>query len=134
MKRLSLRTKVFFLFAGGALLIVVPALVLIAQTVERRVYERATTDLEGASTALRRNWALRYSLLITEANARAVAPGLASAWLAGDEERMRRVLMRGLDRDRVVLLADTGGRVPSAHRWRPRCCATRRASEASLPC
>lgn len=111
MKRFSLRTKVFFLFAGAALLIVVPVLLLIAQSVERRVYERATADLEGAATALKRNWALRDSLLITEANARASAPGLASAWLAGDADRMRRSLLRGLDRDRVALLADTAGDV-----------------------
>ncbi|HET7275455.1 MAG TPA: HAMP domain-containing sensor histidine kinase [Longimicrobiaceae bacterium] len=109
MHGLSLRTKVFFLFAGAALLIVVPALVLIARTVEQRVYERATGELAGASTALGRNWALRDSLLLKEANARAVSPGLAEAWLAGNMGRMRRLLARGLDPDRVVLAADSTG-------------------------
>ena len=48
MRRLSLRTKVFFLFAATALLIVVPALLLIAQAVERGVYDRS-----GLRSALR---------------------------------------------------------------------------------
>lgn len=109
MNGLSLRTKVFFLFAGATLLIVVPALVLIARTVEQRVYERATGELAGAATALGRNWALRDSLLMKEANARAVAPGLAEAWLAGDTDRLRRILTRDLDSDRIVLAADSTG-------------------------
>ncbi len=109
MNGLSLRTKVFFLFAGAALLIVVPALVLIARTVEQRVYERATGELGGAATALGRNWALRDSLLLKEANARAVAPGLAEAWVAGDTQRLRGILTSDLDVDRMVLAADSTG-------------------------
>ena len=52
MRGLSLRTKVFFLFAATALLIVVPALLLIAQAVERGVYDRARDELNGAGISL----------------------------------------------------------------------------------
>jgi signal transduction histidine kinase len=111
MRGLSLRTKVFFLIAAALLVTVVPALVLIQRAVETGVYQRATQDLQGAATALQRNWALRDSLLLSEAEARAVAPGMESAWLEGDSRRINRVLSRGLDRDRVVFAADTTGLV-----------------------
>ncbi|HEX7242550.1 MAG TPA: HAMP domain-containing sensor histidine kinase [Longimicrobiaceae bacterium] len=110
-KRLSLRTKVFFLFAGAALLTVVPALMLIRRAVERGVYERAEQELQRASDALDSNWALRDSLLTTEASARASAPGLVGAWEAGNLGRMGRILKRGLQPDRVALAADTAGTV-----------------------
>ncbi|HEV2149987.1 MAG TPA: ATP-binding protein [Longimicrobiaceae bacterium] len=108
---LSLRTKVFFLFAGAALLIVVPTLVLIARAVEARVYERAVGELARADTALASNWRDRGEVLLYDAIARAVAPELREAWLEGDERRMGRVLRSRLDRDRIVLAADTAGNV-----------------------
>lgn len=109
--RFTLRTKVFLLFAGAALLTVVPALLLIAQSVERRVYERATEELRGAEQALGQNWMLRDSLLLREANTSAVTPGLAEAWLAGDSARIGRLLTEKRDEDRIVLAADTTGAV-----------------------
>lgn len=111
MRRLSLRTKVFFLFAGASLLIVAPALILIRDAVRRGVYERAEADLASAATALESNWRLRDSLLLAEATARASQPGLDKAWLEGDMTRVARLLRKGLDRDRVVLAADTTGLV-----------------------
>ncbi|CAN5379176.1 hypothetical protein BH23GEM4_BH23GEM4_01670 [soil metagenome] len=111
MNRFTLRTKVFLLFAGAALLTVVPALLLIAQSVEQRVYERAREELTGAAQALGQNWMLRDSLLLREANTSAVTPGLAEAWLAGDSARIGRLLTGDLDEDRLVLAADTTGEV-----------------------
>jgi len=108
---LSLRTKVFFLFAGAALLIVVPTLWLIARSVEERVYQRAVEELARSDTALGSNWRLRGEVLLNDAIARAVAPGLDDAWLEGDAGRMRRILTRRLDGDRIVLAADTTGAV-----------------------
>jgi signal transduction histidine kinase len=108
---LSLRTKVFFLFAGAALLIVVPTLALIAQAVEARVYERAGEELARADTALASNWRLREEVLLADAIARAVSPELGDAWLEGDVRRMSRILNSRLDKDRVVLAADTAGKV-----------------------
>ena len=48
MRGLSLRTKIFFLFAGATLLTVLPALLMIGRAVENRVYERATEELVNA--------------------------------------------------------------------------------------
>lgn len=109
MRGLSLRTKVFFLFAGAALLIVVPTLLLIGRAVEQRVYQRATDELSGSAAPLQSNWALRDSLLRQEARLRADERELERAWLAGDTRRMRRILLRALEPDLVVLAADTSG-------------------------
>ena len=58
-KGLSLRFKVFLLFAGAALAIVVPALLLIANAVEKRAYASATEALDDAAAALQQNWISR---------------------------------------------------------------------------
>jgi hypothetical protein len=63
---LSFRTKVFLLVAGAALLIVAPALFLIAHAVEGRVYERAVEELDRASEVLALNWALQDTVLLGE--------------------------------------------------------------------
>lgn len=110
MRGLSLRTKVFFLFAGAALLIVVPPLVLIQRAVEEGIYERADHDLAFASdTALPDNWSKRDSLLLLEAYRRTTATGLEKAWTAGDSKAIGRILRRGLDDGRPVFAADTNG-------------------------
>lgn len=106
---LSLRTKVFFLFAGAALLIVVPALLLIAEAVKRGVYERAEGDLQRAAAALGGNWNQRDSLLTLEASARAAAPGLVSAWESGNLRSVARILTRDRGKDRAVFAADSTG-------------------------
>jgi hypothetical protein len=53
MSGISVRIKVFLLFSVATLLTVVPALVLISEAVEARVYERATEELIAANEALR---------------------------------------------------------------------------------
>jgi len=64
LKGLPLRTKVFFLFAGAALAIVVPALLLIANAVEKQAYASATDALEGVVAQLESNWPQRADNLL----------------------------------------------------------------------
>jgi signal transduction histidine kinase len=106
----SLRTKVFFLFAGGALLTVVPALALIARAVEQRVYERATEELARAGEALSVTWSLEDEVLLQDARLRAVEPAVRDALAEGDTVRLRRLLTSRLAEGRVVVAADSAGK------------------------
>jgi len=124
MRRLSLRTKIFFLFLGAALLIVVPALVLIAQTVEDRVYERATEELRRTGEALSIHWGLEDEVLAGDARVRALGAGVAELLVEGDTARLQRQLTRDLAEGRIVIAADsamsplTGIPLDSAVLWR----------------
>jgi signal transduction histidine kinase len=111
MRRLSLRTKVFLLFAGAALLTVVPALLLIADAVEGAVYERATGDLGDAAEGLRSRWARDDAGLLNAATARAFDHRTAEAWRRVRNGQLRRHLREGLDSDNVVAALDTAGRM-----------------------
>lgn len=117
---LSLRTKVFLLFAGAALAVVVPALLLVAQVVEERVYERATEALRGASDPLGIDWGATYEVLQSEARVQALEPGVAAALAAGDSVALRQRLQRGLVEGRVPLgvrmAADSLGGAPMPQR------------------
>jgi signal transduction histidine kinase len=107
---LSLRTKVFFLFAGAALLIVVPTLGLIARAVEQRVYQRTTEELADAAMVLARNWRSRDEDLLYEAALRAESQGLVAALQAQDTAWVRGILRRRPGRGRVILAADSAAR------------------------
>ena len=109
MRGLSLRTKVFLLFAGAALLTVVPALVLISQAVEARVYERATGDLRSASEALRSYWSVQDEALQEVARRLAGEQRMAGYLQRGDTAALRRLLTSEVAEGRVVLAADTSG-------------------------
>ncbi|MBA4156040.1 MAG: HAMP domain-containing protein [Gemmatimonadetes bacterium] len=109
MRGLSLRTKVFFLFAGAALLTVVPAFVLIAQAVESRVYERATEELSRAGEALAFNWALEDEVLLSDARLRALDAAIVDPLLEADTAQIRRLLTRRLAEGRIVVAADSAG-------------------------
>lgn len=111
MRGLSFRTKVFMLFAGAALLIVVPALVLIAQAVERQVYERATGELALAEQTLAGNWYSEGMSLQDAAAARARQRQIAVLLESGDSTRLRRALAISLGRGRSTFAADTAGRI-----------------------
>jgi signal transduction histidine kinase len=111
MRRLSLRTKVFLLFAGAALLTVVPALLLIADAVEGAVYERATGDLSDAAEGLRSRWARDDASLLNAATARAFDPRTAAAWRRARTAQLQRHLREGLDPGNVVAALDTSGRM-----------------------
>ncbi len=108
MRGLSLRTKVFFLFAATALLIVVPALLLIAQAVSRGVYERARDELEGAGISLRTAWETNDMLLATSARALALNEQVRGAWVAGNNRRLQRVLSAELEKDEAIVIDSTG--------------------------
>lgn len=110
LRGLSLRTKVFFLFAGAALLTVVPALALIARAVEQRVYERATEELARAGEALSITWDLEDEVLLGDARLRALEPAVVEPLAAGDTARLRRRLTRQLAEGRVVVASDSMGR------------------------
>src|SRR5688500_7339984 len=94
MRGLSLRAKVFLMFAATSLLIVAPALLLIAQAVERGVYERAREELDGAGLNLRSQWDFRDELLATAAERWARDSDLSDAWQAGNLTRVRRILQQ----------------------------------------
>ena len=110
MRGLSFRAKVFILFAGAALLIVAPALLLIAQAVERNVRERAVTDLTRAAESLLYTWTLREQTLVSAARVRAFDPDVADAWRDGSRRELARVLRADLDKDLTVAAADTAFR------------------------
>lgn len=108
MRSLSLRTKVFFLFAVTALLIVVPALLLIAQAVQRGVYERARDELEGAGISMRTTWETNDVLLATSARALALNEQVRGAWVAGNNRRLQGVLRGELEKDEAIVIDSTG--------------------------
>jgi signal transduction histidine kinase len=108
MRGLSLRAKVFFLFAGAALLIVVPAMLLVAREVEQRVYERANEELVEAGTSLQSKWELRDESLLNSARARAMEGRLAEAWERGDTRALLRILREDIAKD-IPIAIDTAG-------------------------
>ncbi|HEU4884683.1 MAG TPA: ATP-binding protein [Longimicrobium sp.] len=108
MRGLSLRTKVFFLFAATALLIVVPAMLLIARAVERGVYERARDELNGAGVSLRTAWEREGSLLATRAQALALNERVRARWAAGDNRRLQGVLRAQMEKDEAIVIDSTG--------------------------
>ncbi|HEX8318209.1 sensor histidine kinase [Longimicrobium sp.] len=110
MRGLPLRAKIFFLFAATSLLIVVPALLLIARAVERGVYERARDDLDGAMLSVQQAWDTRDLLLAEAARARALDADLARAWQAGNMREVQRIIQLGLEKDVRPFVIDSTGR------------------------
>lgn len=108
-RRLSLRAKVFVLFAGAALLMLVPALLLIADAVERGVYARATGQLNDAVSDLRGDWELRDENLARFALTLALEPRIGDAWAAGSPAVLQRRL-RDKGQKQEVVAIDTAGR------------------------
>jgi signal transduction histidine kinase len=110
MRGLSLRTKIFILFAGAALLTVLPALLLIGRAVENRVYERATEELVNAIDALGTYWERQDDALQESAWRVARERSVAAALRSGDSIQLRLTLARQVAEGRTVLAADTAGR------------------------
>src|SRR5215213_10061170 len=107
MRGLSLRVKVFFLFAGAALLIVVPALLLIASAVEKQAYRRASDDLDGAGRLLAERWGERGERLTDKVMLKVSDSTLTAAWAAGrSRARLERRLSEDTDKE-VVIAVDT---------------------------
>lgn len=121
MKGLSLRTKVFFLFAGAALLIVVPALLLIANAVEEQAYGTATDALGGVVQQFETNWPQRADNLLKDARLQATDSDVLRAWQARRPRALEQAIRRDLgDNREVVVATDTafervaGASVPRA--------------------
>lgn len=110
MRGWSVRTKVFLLFAGAALLSVLPALVLISRAVEERVYERASQELVSTTEALRSYWGVQGEALQENARRLALERDVPGMILADDTANLRRVLSQGVSDRRVILVADSSGR------------------------
>src|SRR5690606_18900551 len=108
MSFISIRIKVFGLFAAAALLTVIPALVLIARAVEERVYERATGERLAANDALRTYWRMGDEGLIESARRVALERGVEEHLLSGDTAALRRSLGTVVQRLVVVALDSTG--------------------------
>jgi len=107
-RRLSLRAKVFVLFAGAALLMLVPALLLIADAVEREVYARATGQLSDASGELRQDWTTRDENLEQSAATLTVDPRVADAWSADSPGALQRRILENVPKLDVIAVDTTG--------------------------
>ncbi|HEX6911499.1 MAG TPA: HAMP domain-containing sensor histidine kinase [Longimicrobium sp.] len=108
MRGLSLRAKVFLMFAATSLLIVAPALLLIAQAVERGVYERAREELAGARVSMVNQWEGREDGLANAAQLRALDSVMVRAWQAGRLASVERRMRAALDKDLPVVIDSTG--------------------------
>ena len=108
MTGLSLRAKVFLMFAATSLLIVVPALLLIAQAVERGVYERARDELSGAGVSLQTQWDTRGSTLAIAAQLRALDSVMVRDWQAGRMRRAEGRMKVALGKDLPIVIDSTG--------------------------
>ena len=109
MRGISVRIKVFLLFAVAILVTVVPALVLISQAVEERVYERAREELLTANEALRAYWSIQDENLLQTARSIALEPGIAEGLRTTDAASLRRIVRREVDANLVVVAIDTAG-------------------------
>src|SRR5688572_29118395 len=110
MRGLSVRTKIFFLFAGAALLTVIPALVMIGRAVENRVYERATEELVNATDALGTYWERQNDALQESARRVAAEREVGELMRQMDTLALRATLQMEVAPGRAVLAADTAGR------------------------
>lgn len=108
MSTISIRTKVFFLFAAATLLTVVPALVLIASEAEDRVYSEAGADLQEAYEALNIRWQEQSEALRQVARGLSLEPRVDDQLLRGDTVALRRTL-RGAVQQWDVLAFDSVG-------------------------
>jgi signal transduction histidine kinase len=106
---LSVRTKVFLLFAAAMLLTVVPVLVLIARAVETRVYERATEEVRRASDAAKSNWNTSVVALGETARRIALEREVEPLIREGDQPRLRRALARQVEKGQVAVAVDSTG-------------------------
>ena len=105
LRGLPLRTKVFFLFAGAALAIVVPALLLIANAVEKQAYGTANDALEGVVAQLESNWPQRADNLLKDAQLRAADINVQQAWSVERTRALNSAVRKALGNNREVVVA-----------------------------
>ncbi|HET7460499.1 MAG TPA: HAMP domain-containing sensor histidine kinase [Longimicrobium sp.] len=106
---LSLRIKVFFLFFGAALLIVVPALMLIARAVEHGVYTNANSALSDAADKVTGSWEEGGLTLVYAAQFKAASSTVTIPWTEGHTRTLGRALRADLGNE-VALAVDTAFR------------------------
>jgi signal transduction histidine kinase len=109
MRGLSLRAKVFLMFAATSLLIVAPALLLIAQAVERGVYERAREELSSAEVSMLAQWDASEQALIRAAQLAALDSATLRAWARGQYPLVERRMKADLKKDDQPIAIDTTG-------------------------
>lgn len=109
MNGISVRTKVFLLFAAAAMVTVVPALVLISRAVEEQVYERASEELIAANDALRTYWRLQDEALLQTARRVALERGVADQLELGDTATLRKTLREYVVPRLIVFAVDSLG-------------------------
>jgi signal transduction histidine kinase len=109
MSGISVRIKVFLLFAVATLLTVVPALFLISRVVEERVYERATEELLAANDAMRTYWRVQDDALLETARRVALERGVATHLQSGDTAALRRTLRQEVVQRLAVFAVDSTG-------------------------
>jgi signal transduction histidine kinase len=109
MRGLSLRAKVFLMFAATSLLIVAPALLLIAQAVERGVYERAREELSSAEVSMLAQWASDETALIRAAQLAALDSATLRAWARGEYPRVEKLVKKELDKEDLPIAIDSTG-------------------------
>jgi signal transduction histidine kinase len=104
MRGLTLRAKVFLMFAATSLLIVAPALLLIAQAVERGVYERAREELSGARISMLAQWETRERGMVAAAQLQALDPVIVRDWQQGQMRRVDRRMKKALGKDQPIVI------------------------------
>jgi signal transduction histidine kinase len=108
MTGLTLRAKVFLMFAATSLLIVAPALLLIAQAVERGVYERAREELAGARVSMLNQWDAREQGMVNAARLLALDSMMVRAWQAGRLRSAQRRMEEALGKDLPIVIDSLG--------------------------
>lgn len=101
MTGLTLRAKVFLMFAATSLLIVAPALLLIAQAVERGVYERARDELSTARVSMVNQWEAREQGMVNTAQLLALDTVVVRHWRRGQFGRLQRHIESALEQRRA---------------------------------
>lgn len=109
MRGLSLRAKVFLMFAATSLLIVAPALLLIARAVERGVYERAREELASAEVSMLAQWESSEQALIRAAQLAALDSATVRAWGRGQYPRVERLMKADLNKADQPIAIDPVG-------------------------
>jgi signal transduction histidine kinase len=100
MRGLTLRAKVFLMFAVTSLLIVAPALLLIAQAVERGVYERARDELSSARVSMVNQWEAREQGMVNTAQLLALDTMVVRHWRRAQFGRVQRRMEASLEQRR----------------------------------
>lgn len=110
MTGLTVRTKVFLLFAAASLLTLVPVLVLVTRLVEDRVYERAEQELVTDEASFVSEYYDSNEELSQAARRFALEREIQALVRDGDSLGLARAFARGVGKDQVGVAVDSTGR------------------------